>query len=728
MPPEASAPASSGQSVIDRYYEISLYLLIVTAFTTLASTGKLDALSVVFFAAALAVRGYLLLKGRTPVIPVRWTNYLTFVYVLFYVADFFLISASFVTATVHLILLIMAVKIFSVERYRDHLYLAALSFGMVLMAAVLTVDSLFLAAFSLFALLAVTTFVSMEMKRSWAEAAGRAREPAELRRRMPWSLSTTSLALMVTILVGAAGIFFALPRITAGYLTAYAPRNELASGFSDEVRLGQIGEIQQSNQVVMHIRIADDKQGAYDLKWRGVALSTFDGRLWFNNKNDRDRRLLSQSSGRFELLPGTIGPAEYLRTRPASQIRYRVVTEPMLGSDVFFLAPIAQVLYVNYRNIVVDLDTGAVLNSDRYRVISAYEAVSNLRTPTAVELRAATGELPPEIQERYLQLPPKVDTRIAPLAQQVTAKATNNYDRARALELYLQARFGYTLQLPSTPPDDPVANFLFERKQGHCEYFASSMALMLRQLGIPSRIVNGFRTGEFNDLTGSYIIRARDAHSWVEAYFPGQGWVAFDPTPASDRPLAGAWQRMLLYFDAMSEFWREWVVNYDFSHQNTLGQNMTVSGRQYFADLQKWLRRKYEALLETARKTRRRAQEQPREWGMRGVIALSGLLLLINARRLWRGGRREWLARRPASAPQAAASIWYERMTRSLARRGWPRAPAQTPEEFLVTIDDPQVRQSVEAFIERYERARFGDSAEDARQLPELYESIRSGR
>ncbi|MGH9669346.1 MAG: transglutaminase TgpA family protein, partial [Terriglobales bacterium] len=725
--PEASPPASLGQSAIERYYEISLYLLIVTGFTTLASTGKLDALSVVFFAATLVFRGYLLLKGRTLVIPVRWTNYLTFVYVLFYLADFFLLSDSFLTATVHLILLIMAVKIFSVERYRDHLYLAALSFGMVLMAAVLTVDSLFLAAFSLFALLAVTTFVSMEMKRSWSEATGRAREPAELRRRMPWSLSTTSVALMIAIILGAAGIFFVLPRITAGYLTAYAPRNELVSGFSDEVRLGQIGEIQQSGQVVMHIRIEGDTQGAFDLKWRGVALGTFAfderGQRWYNPT--RERRVLMASGGRFALpsAPRTI--EEAVRTQ-ASRIRYRVVSEP-LGTDVFFLAPVAEALYVNYRTVAAD-DTGAIYNNDRYRVISAYEGVSNISSPAATALRAAAGEVPQEIQERYLQLPAKVDARIPPLAQQITAKAANDYDRARALELYLQARYGYTLQLSKEPLADPVANFLFERKEGHCEYFASSMAIMLRELGIPARIVNGFRTGEFNDLTGSYIIRARDAHSWVEAYFPGQGWVAFDPTPASNRSAATGWQRVLLYFDAMSEFWREWVVNYDFSHQNTLGQSMTLSSRQYFVNFQRWMRRKYEALLDSARETRRRAQEQPREWGMRGVLALSGLLLLINTRKLWRGARRQWLARRPGRAPQAAASIWYERMTRALARRGWPRQPAQTPEEFLITIDDPRARGSVEAFIERYQRARFGDSAEDAQQLPELYESIRSGQ
>ncbi len=726
MESQASPPASLGQSIIERYYEISLYLLIVTGFTTLASTGKLDAPSVAIFAAVLALRGYLLLKGRAPVIPVRWTNYITFAYVISYLADFFLLS-DFPHATAHLILLIMAVKIFSVERYRDHLYLAALSFGMVLMAAVLTVDSLFLAAFTLFALLAVTTFVSMEMKRSWAEAAGRAREPAELRRKMPWSLSTTSLALMVAIILGAAGIFFVLPRITAGYLTSLAPRNELVSGFSDEVRLGQIGEIQQSRQVVMHIRIEGDTQGAYDLKRRGVALDAFDGRLWFNSR--RRRSVLTPwppSGGRFTLPAAPQTPAETARTQ-SSRIRYRVVSEP-LGSDVFFLAPVAEAVFVSYRNIATDAETGAVFSTDRYRVISAYEGVSNIHTPSAAELRAASGEYPQAITLRYLQLPAKVDARIPQLARTLTAKATNDYDRARALELYLQTRYGYTLQLPQEPPADPLSDFLFARKQGHCEYFASSMAILLRELGIPSRIVNGFRTGEFNDVTGNYIIRARNAHSWVEAYFPGEGWVAFDPTPASNNPTGTGWQRLLLYVDAMSEFWREWVVNYDFSHQNTLGQSMTLSGRQYLTDLQACARRKYDALLEAARQTRRHAQEQPREWGTRGVVGLSALLLLLNARKLWRSGRQQWLARRPARAPQAAASIWYERMTRSLARRGWPRAPAQTPEEFLVTIDDPHLRASVEAFIERYQRARFGDSAEDAQQLPELYMSIRSGQ
>ena len=103
---------------------------------------------------------------------------------------------------------------------------------------------------------------------------------------------------------------------------------------------------------------------------------------------------------------------------------------------------------------------------------------------------------------------------------------------------------------------------------------------MLRSVGIPSRVVNGFRTTEFNDLTSSYVIRASSAHSWVEVYFPGTGWVEFDPTPPAPLLEREGWNRVSLYADAMASFWREWVVNYDIGHQRFLGQN--AMGRDRF--------------------------------------------------------------------------------------------------------------------------------------------------
>ena len=116
----------------------------------------------------------------------------------------------------------------------------------------------------------------------------------------------------------------------------------------------------------------------------------------------------------------------------------------------------------------------------------------------------------------------------------------------------MRARFTYTLNLTGKPGDDPLAHFLFETRAGHCEYFASAMTIMLRTLGIPTREVNGFLPGEYNDLGGDYIVRASDAHSWVEVYFPGNGWMTFDPTP----PAAGIRRQVSLR--ASTNTWIGW--------------------------------------------------------------------------------------------------------------------------------------------------------------------------
>ncbi len=183
------------------------------------------------------------------------------------------------------------------------------------------------------------------------------------------------------------------------------------------------------------------------------------------------------------------------------------------------------------------------------------------------------------------------------------------------MERYLRTHFGYTLQLGRSAQRDPLAYFLFERKQGHCEYFASAMAVMLRTLRIPSRVVNGFRTGEFNDVTSQYLVRASNAHSWVEAYFPGYGWISFDPTPAAPAEVRTGWSRWALYADAMASFWREWVVSYDVSHQYILGQRAAQGGTQWIRRMRRWGRMQYEAWLEAARRTGQAVSDAPWRWG-----------------------------------------------------------------------------------------------------------------
>ena len=722
MVPSATVLEPAGTSrAIERYFHLALYLLLVAGFATLASTGKLEAPSLLLVGLALVIRAYLLAKGRELVISERTASLLTLIYVLFYAADFFLLSRNFVTATVHLVLFATVVKLFSVRRERDYLYLAVLSFLMVLAAAVLTVDSVFFAGFAVFLLVAVTTFILMEMRRSSATAAVHARESAQAARTLGWWLAATGPIFLFFILLGGTVIFFFVPRVSTGYLGAYAPGGLLATGFSDSVRLGQIGEIQQSSAVVMHVQIEGDTAGAYDLKWRGVTLSLFDGRSWSNPLPETV--LPRATQGRF-VVRAEKGQPE-LGASPARSLRFHVIMEP-IGSNVFFVAGRPVALSGPYRQIAED-EAGALFDSDRDRAITSYEAVSHLAQSSPAMLRAASGGVPSFIAARYLQLPP-LDPRIAQLAQQIAAPAPTAYDKAAGIQQYLMTHYGYTLQLPRVLPRDPVANFLFVRKQGHCEYFASAMALMLRMQGIPARIVNGFRGGEFNDLTGSYLIRASDAHSWVEAYIPGHGWTTFDPTPAGLGITRGRFSRLQLYLDAASEFWREWVVNYDAAHQVTLEETAGQHTQALWQRQRSWLRAQYASLLARTRSIQRSVLRSPLRWSAAFAGLFVFLLLVANARRLARAWGSRRTAARPGQAPQLAASIWYTRMVRTIGRRGWHKLPAQTPQEFIASIAENDLRRSVARFTEHYERARFAQSREDAQRLPELYEQISSSR
>jgi protein-glutamine gamma-glutamyltransferase len=702
-------------AAVDRYLLVCLYLMVMTGFGTLAATGQLDIASVIFVTTALLWRGYLLLNHKPLALPENWNTRLAFGIAVFYLADVTLLSRSFLAATVHLVMCGLVVKIFSPLRDRDYVLLALLSFAMVLAASVLTVDSAFFLAFCIFLLMAVGTFLLLQMHRAAAQATicSTDEESVETERRLAVSLGGATPMILLFILAGAAGIFFVLPRTAAGYAGVSTPDNDISTGFSNEVRLGSIGEIQQSNSIVMHVQMESSSIPFQDFKWRGVALSSFDGTTWSNSGEHIVAPKMAD--GRFIVAPKQ-------NASPDTLLRYRVLLEP-LNSNVFFLAEQPATVAGNYSLIEFD-SGGAVFDFDREHPIAVYEGESYGERPTVAELRAATGAFPAKIPPTYLQLP-DVDPRIVQMAHDVTHGASNDYDKARALENHLQSHYGYTLQLPSTPPKDPLANFLFVRKRGHCEYFASAMAVMLRSIGIPSRVVNGFRGGEFNDLSGKYLIRARDAHSWVEAYFPGRGWVSFDPTPAGSLSThSGGWSRMALYLDAMESFWREWIVNYDFARQRSLGEEGTRQGRILLENLRKKLMQPYARMLRAARtvqsKTTHISPGTLREAAALGCL----LLLLANATRLRRWSQRLSWQQRPAKAPQQAAALWYQRMTKALGRRGWRKAPEQTAAEFVEEIPDAALRKSVGNFTRHYERARFAASAEDAARLPELFEEI----
>ncbi len=373
-----SPPAATASMFValERYFQIALYVLVLTGFATLASTGGLGVGPALGVALALLLRGFLLITGRELLLPERWTSSLTIAYVVFYLVDYFAISRAFLGSTVHLVLFVLVLRLFSARRDRDDYFLAVIAFLMVLAASVLTADTTFLLMFTVFMLMAVVTVILMEMRGAAAAATRQSRLAGDGpgASRMGLSVSGAAPVFVGLICIFGAAIFFVLPRSSAGYWNAYSLNSEIATGFSDRVQLGRIGEIQQSSSLVMHIQIDGDPQGVYDLKWRGVTLNLFDGRSW---SNPHEQRVVVRGPGG-QFVVGNIAESG-ASPRAVRIIRYRVLMEPV-ASSVFFLAPVPLTLDGNYRFITVDA-SGGVFEPDMEHPIGTYRAHRTLGSP-----------------------------------------------------------------------------------------------------------------------------------------------------------------------------------------------------------------------------------------------------------------------------------------------------------------------------------------------------------
>ena len=172
-----------------------------------------------------------------------------------------------------------------------------------------------------------------------------------------------------------------------------------------------------------------------------------------------------------------------------------------------------------------------------------YEVSSRISIADAKSLRSASAFYPDWVTERYLQLPESITPETINLAQELTADLENSFDKSIAIRDYLRKNISYNDQIDA-PPDgvDPVHHTLFVTQEGYCNYYASAMAVMLRSQDVPARVVSGYAQGEYDEPTQSYRVRASNAHTWVEVYFPQYGWIQFEPTaslPLIDRPEGG---------------------------------------------------------------------------------------------------------------------------------------------------------------------------------------------
>ena len=729
-------------SALRRHFEVSLYLLLLTSVLTVVSTGKLDLISILVPPAALGVKGLRWFRGKGPEISARLAAWLTIAYFAFFPLDLWVVSRTLASdaqnpalyaallASIHLLLYAMIVRLFSASTTRDYLFLTLLAFTCMLASAILTVDTMFLIFFVVFLMLCVSTFVGLEMLRS---AEGAVTPPLEqgtpAARRLHGALGATAGMVAFGAIALGAIIFFFIPRFSTGYFSSFNLQPTLISGFSDDVELGQIGEIKKSGALVMRVKVEGGLEIARGTHWRGIALTTFDGKRWYNEAHE-SLTVTPDGAGWFGLWRGDIA-----RRGLDTPMRYTVLLEPVATSSLF-LANEVERLRGKFagdlttsraqRRVYLLVDQNrAVFNPFRNYERLEYEAVSLIPAVSPAALRSASTDYSEAIREMYLQLP-SLDSRIPDLARQITARAATPYDKAAAMEGYLRSHYGYTLDLSGTPPTDPLAYFLFQKRAGHCEYFASAMTVMLRTLGIPARYVNGFQTGEYNDVGGDFVVRASDAHSWVEVYFPDFGWMTFDPTPASDVKPSGFLARAGNYWDWFELKWSEWVINYDVAHQFTLAQNLQRTGRGW-GDM----------LTSGFNAARANATRRMREWQsemadtsvlfpviLGTLVAISILLLQPRLRHWFVRVLRIRLATSATLTP-SLATLHYREMLRLLARRGLRKSPAQTPLEFVASVPDEALAARVSELTSLYQAARYGGAPADSRQIGALLARVK---
>ncbi|MFI5308235.1 MAG: DUF3488 and DUF4129 domain-containing transglutaminase family protein, partial [Polyangiales bacterium] len=495
-------------------------------------------------------------------------------------------------------------------------------------------------------------------------------------------------------------IFITIPRGGQGFLSFQRDSGQRVAGFGNQVELGGFGLIRDDPTVVVRVMPlpkVDERAPRLVLRLRGTSFDYYDGRVW------------SRSSSGAQPLPRS-GPHLYaIRRLPRlrEDRQFRVVLDH-LDESVVFLPAGTVALSVPPRVSSGESIERALIHSPGLDV--RYESSDGLGLVYTVYVTtdpAESGILPIANEHRaeYLQVPLGHE-RVAALARRVVGDAISDEDKALRVERFLKrGEYTYSLQQPNVGKRIPLDVFLFEQKRGHCEYYSTAMAIMLRTQGVPTRNVTGFAGGQYNPYGGYYALRQGDAHSWVEVYLHGQGWVTFDPTPsarADAGPREGLWNDLNALIDAVRTRWMTSVVGYDLRAQ--VG-----------------MLRKLAALIESLRGPGHRGLSD-RAGGVHGFgphigwrtvarwLGLAALLALL-AYALFKLLRpRSGQGGRQLSQQQARVVALYAELERALRRRGHPRPPSLTPLEHARELRAQGFAEhaEVDAVTRSYLEARYG--------------------
>ena len=626
--------------------------------------------------------------------PKRWYqrlwNFLALLYLLFFFIDLIAISGSLILGVTHLLVFVQIALLFTRREVRDCQRLYLLSLLQLVAATGLSQSLGFLFPFILFGYFSVlfcrVVSPALVVEKEKPSSEGMI---TILPRRFSGSLLLNSGILTIGLLACTLLVFMLLPRWGMGYFGGRRWRAPAVVGFSQRVDLGVMGRVRDNPSVVMRVRAGEERDLSPLRGWRGLAFDHFDGRSWSRTRLLK-RRVWNRSDGMFQL-------KEFSTTEGLYHLEFYL--EP-IRTDVIFTAGEVYGVGGGVRWLFRD-DADSLFFVAHILERTTYVLYSRISFPTVRELRMAQGDYPPEIKERYLQLPP-LDPSIQSLAAQLTRAQPSTYDKVRQIEDYLRNNYSYSTEGVDARETDPLTNFLFDRKRGDCQYFSTAMVVLLRQAGVPARVVNGFLLGEYNRLGGYYLVRQRHAHSWVEVYFPDQGWIEFDPTSEAvgrEALSSGVGSFLRSWIDSLRLWWDRHIVFYS-----------SYTQQRYLYALGRFFRGIWSGVERGFAHGMRELKEVAARWAT--LLKIAGIIFaffLIS----WLIGKRVFPLYQRKVAWKGEGVWFYHQMLRLIVRKGFVKKPGQTPLEFATEIKSsaPVYAHLVAELTGWYYRLRYGGLA-----------------
>jgi transglutaminase-like putative cysteine protease len=655
---------------------------------------------------------------------------------------------------IHLLLFLLPVKLAGPRRPGDFRQILAICLLLFLGAATVTESLAFAAIFPVFLLFGVTALAQLTAHRDYLatlqEGAWGLRHSSQnipMAARLPRRGATRHWLRLGGLAFGATALLFALiPRFSSNaFFFRWRKPAQTVSGFSDRIDpRSEGGRLELDASVALRARMVQGTDVG-SVRLRGTALDLFDGVSWTCEPRPAGLSLQAQRSDLAlwtflgHSLPVAGGPARErwiirFEGEPSSYLFVPYV--PMAFWDLGQLVPLARddnlgafILREFPPRLEYEVEFKRVGGEEEYRELlqkapPVLKALVYNTQGSDEDIRRKASQTIRHFVDRNVGLPESIalNSALRDLAEEMSEEQTDPLAAAMAIRKNLRRRCVYVLDLP--PATDaggrsPVERFLLETKRGHCEEFASAMAVLLRLRGIPARVAVGYHSAERNGLTDEYVIRRSHAHAWAEVFFPEHGWLPFDPTPEewlgggrANRAALGwaaQWSRHIV--EALAELWRRHVVDYDFSRQRFLYGSFWT------------LRRTARAMTSP--------ESLARGWtsAQAGAALLAAGLVLAWAMKLaGQGARRAWARKRYRSASAREAARLMRKLRGQIARRAgwaWPEALSAGETARLLPADSPE-RADFEEFARWHAQARFGGVRATFRKRREIRRLARS--